>query len=391
MGADANRMRLILAEEATYATAPAGAWTEIIGTSEDLRSNATIRDSEMMRSDAQLADSRRVNVAAGGPFSFELLSGAYDDLWLAAIRSDAGSWPAKSTLISAETGVSFVSRATAGGDAQINDSGSGLAGAVVNSWLYVSGATSDSANGFHKVKTKAAGQIEVYGDLPNEGTGASVTITVGGTITNGTTLKTYAIEKQFLDESLFSLFLGQGIGGASLNIGPEDNVTGSFDFMGKREPAVSPSATASASIVAQPGNPVFNGTTDAPTLEEGTRRVTMTGATFSIENGLRRRLVVGGLGADSIGQGTLRITGSASMYFADQIIKDKYLADTWTRFGFGLMGTDGKGYVFDFPRVRIGKSDQVGEGRDTDVIDDVEWTAVMEPTELITIRIARWE
>lgn len=387
--ADADRVGLAYVEESTYGEVPSGPPTliDLRFTGETFGQNTTTVQSTEIRSDRQVVDLERTNVQASGDLNFELSYNAYDDFLNAALLSSAWS------SVVTETDVDH---SMANSDNSINRAaGSYITdGFLVNQWIRVSGFTGNlSNNTYFKIVSVAALKMVLSGSVVEDDTaGESVTIKMGPQIVNGTTLKSFSIERTYTDlTNIFALLTGMSIDTMSLNVTADQLITGSFGFIGQDE--ASAAATAGdGSNTAAPSGGVLNGVDGVKAIMEGQAAYPSTNLSFSIGNNLRSRLQIGTLGAISLGTGKINVTGAIQAYFNTVAVMDKYLNMTETSLAVVVEDIDAPGdaYVFDFPRIKYTDGKRVAGGENTDIIADMAFTAYRHATEAITVRIARF-
>lgn len=278
----------------------------------------------------------------------------------------------------------------AAADDSFNDSGSGLAAFVANQWIYVSGFATAANNGWFKINAVTAGKITVKNGtgIVNEAATPSVTIKQCPSITNGTTLDTFNLEKTYADLSnILNLYTGMAVGNLNLNVPVDGIITGSFEFIGTREQSLA-SSGGSGYDAATTSIPLAT-VNDFDNLFEGDANLSIINFTLALVNGLRARLEAGTLGPSSIGVGSIAITGTLQVYFTTHMLMDKYLNHNQSSLAIALKDGSGNGYVIDLPAIRFTSGQRVAGGRNDDVIANMEWSAFMHGTEAKTIRIAR--
>lgn len=380
---DSDRMQLAAVRETTFGELVTVSDLQILRhTGESLRQETNTVSSSEIRDDRQVSDVIRTNLNAAGDINLEVSYGAYDDFLEAGLMSAAWSTP---VTIGPITTLS-----TSDVDNSINDSGDGLATIVANQWVKVSGFTTEANNGYFKVVSVASGKIVVSGGtLVTEVAGDSVTIAMGAQVVNGTTGVSYNIEKQFADLSNeFAILTGMTIDTFSLDIASDQILTGSFGFLGKQE--VSAASSSGTGYTAATTDDVMNAVDDVTSILENQASFDTVSMSLQLQNNLRSRLQVGSLGAISIGNGTVDLTGTLQAYFESKTTMDKYRNMTATSLTIAIEDGDGNGYVIDMPRVKFTSGQQVAGGQSQDIIADLGFTAYMHATEEVTIRIARF-
>lgn len=380
---DSDRMQLAFIEETTFGELVTGSDLQVLRhTGESLRQETNTVSSGEIRDDRQVSDVIRTNLNAAGDINLEVSYGAYDDFLKAGLMSAAWSTPVTigpiTTLSASDV------------DNSINDSGNGLATIVANQWVKVSGFTTAANNGYFKVTSAAAGKIIVSGGtLVTEAAGDSVTIAMGAQVVNGATAVSYNIEKQFADLSNeFAILTGMTVDQLSLDIASDQILTGGFGFLGKREESATSSSGTGYTAAAT--DDIMNAVDDVTSILENQASFDTVSMSLQLQNNLRSRLQVGSLGAISIGNGVVDLTGTLQAYFESKTIMDKYRNMTATSLTVVIEDGDGNGYVVDMPRVKFTSGQQVAGGQSQDIIADLGFTAFMHATEEVTIRIARF-
>ena len=383
---NASEVSLIWKEESVFGTAPSGTYQALNFTSESLRQDTTIVNSQTIRSDRQLASIKRTDLRAAGSFDFELQYGGYDGLF------EAGLLSAVWTAAPADTG--SMSLDSASGDNSFNRAADSFVvdGFVAGQWVKTSGFATAANNGYFKIVTVTALKMVVSGGtLTTDANAAGRQILQGAEVTQGTTFRSLAVEKQFTDlTNKYALFTGMAIDGISLSANIGQICTGSFEFLGAQE--------ASTAATAGDGSPTAAATTDimsavddvAAILEAQAAGTGFLQWTMQLRNNLRARTEIGTYGVASIGTGTIEITGTLQQYFTTEALFDKYLDQTLSSLAVRFTDTAGNAYIVDLPEVRYSAGQRPAQGQSTDVIADLQYSAFMDPTLSDTIKIARW-
>jgi hypothetical protein len=397
--ADANRVNLSYVQEASgianYGVIPTPASSVTLNdlryTKESLGMETDSKRSLEIRADRQVPDLIRTDVSAAGDIEFELSYGAYDTYLQWALQS--AGW---STVVT-QTPITIT--AAAAGNTLTRSAGSFTPGApndiVVGQWVKVSGLTTNGAAFFAKVTAVSSTVLTVSGiTLVNEGPTGGCTVVMGAQITNGTSLFSQDIEKQYTDlTNVFSVLTGMCIDGMEVNLAAGEIATGKFSFMGKREISNTTSIS-SIGHTAAAANSIMNGIDNVVAVLENSSSFAGTSFGIKLGNNLRTRKVLGVLGADSVGSGTVDVTGSLQAYFSTAALIDKYLSFTQSSLAFILGTAAAKAYVIDLPAVKYSKGTRVAGGINTDVMAELEYTAIRHSTgaspEGITARIARF-
>jgi hypothetical protein len=200
-------------------------------------------------------------------------------------------------------------------------------------------------------------------------------------LSHGTTQTSYTIEKNMTDVGVFEAFTGMTPSKMAISIQSGNLSTINFSFMGKN--------AAMTTATALPGTPVASysfdiqsGVTGASCqVWEGGAPLTGTfvkSLSLDYDNALREQDAICSLGSVGIGSGTIALTGSLSIYFADKTLFDKFVANTNTSLAFSTMDGAGNGYVFSLPVVNISSYQITAGGKDADMMADVQFTALRD-------------
>lgn len=389
MPATSNRIAMRYRAETTYGVAETGEkFTNLRLVSESLKKETTTVISQELRSDRQIADVIRTGISASGDVNGEFSYGAYDDLLAAALMS--AGWSSAVT-IAAGTDVAF--GAPSGGIQTITKTAGGFDDFDVGSWVKISGAAAAGNNGVFKIAAIASDtSMTVYNPGGASATaGASIGLVQGAQIVNGVTQTSFNIEKEFTELSNeFELGVGMMADTLGVTITADALVTLVFGFVGKSM-ASAAATTGDGSPTAAPTNDVMNAIDHVAAIYEGaTAETDVTQLNFTLNNGLRPRLQVGTLGAVSVGEGTVNVTGTLQQFYETKTLMDKHLNMTPT--SLAVVFTDGAGNscVIEFPRLKFTSGQRVAGGLNQDIIADMQFTAYRHPTEDVTIRIQRF-
>ena len=383
---DANRVQLAYVEETTFGEKEKTSNLQILRyNSESLKQDMNTTVSEELRHDRQISDIARIGLSASGGIDFELSYNSHDDFLKAALLDDSG-WSG-GAIIDAEITIS-----AANSDNSLNDSASKFVanGFKANRWIYVSGFDSSACNGFFKISSVAAGKLVLAnGTLVDESAGKAINIQQGAQITNGTTLISYNIEKDFKDlTNVMSLLKGMSINTMSLEVPADGIIKGNFGFMGSAEEPLQESAGTGYNN--ETTTIIMTGANHVTDFLENLSDTAILSLSLNLNNNLRQRLQVGKLGVASMGSGSIEITGSVSIHLANATLFNKYLDQDVTSIVIAVRDVAGNGYIIELPSVKIVDGTRAAGGLNTDVIGEFEFRAYMDATERISIRIARF-
>lgn len=358
---DSSRHALYAIPEVTYGVTPTSpAFKTIRHTGATLNITKGSFESEELRSDRQITDSRHGVRAGGGEIQAELSYGSLDDLLEAVL---CGTWAAKHAPYTATT------ISAAASDNSLNDSGAGFPMLEAGDKIAVTGFTGagTTANTTLTVVSRTASKLVVSGaTLVDDAEGESVTVT---TLTNrlkaGVTRRSFSVLRDFSDTTTdrYELHTGVELNTLSLTIGVEAVVKAVFGVVGKNM-AIADSAPDSSTFVAANTNAVIDGFS-GELLEGGTTIATVTELTASLENGIAPRPTIGSDTpqiAASIGKS--KLTGQATIYAEDASLVKKFLNQTESSLKFTLGDSAGNKIRVLLPRIKYngGQRDASGQG-----------------------------
>jgi len=241
---------------------------------------------------------------------------------------------------------------------------------------FVLGAPGNANDGrlFRVSKTVAATSTVLTVD---PGTPLTVGTSVAGCalrtsrLTNGTTERSFTIERQNLDIAQFFAYTGLTPSKMSIGVASGSLSTISFDFMGKdvqngvvsQLPGTLQSAYTFDVHSGVSGNNCqmwLNGAPLAGTFVKS--------ATFEYDNTLRMQEAVCSLGAIGIASGSIVSKVDMEVYFSDASIFNQFKNNQYVEVCFSSMDGSGNGYVFTIPRGNISSYNTNASGKDQDMM-----------------------
>jgi hypothetical protein len=369
--------------EATFGVIPgAGNPKNLRITGESLNYDISKESSKEINSTRTVSSVTATTASANGGVNGELSYQEWDTLMAATLQS---TWTVFGTngVSGASSSIAYTattltaSVATAG-----NDSWASL---KKGQWFRVVHAASPNDGKLFRVSSSVAPSTTVI--TLDAGTPASVAATlVGGFIqtrrlTHGVIQTSYVIERANTDISQFLAYTGMTPSKMTIQVQSASLSSISFDFMGK-------SATRGAATQL-PGSPVNSYAFDVQSgvsgsscaLWEGGAPITGTfvkSVQLTYDNALRSQEAICTLGAVAIGSGTINLTGTLSVYFADGTLFDKFKTNTNSSLAFSSLDTAGNGYVFSMPVVNITSWKVSAGSKDQDMMIDINFTALRD-------------
>lgn len=395
--ADSSSAQLFMDEEVCWGddplvVSPRPVLTAVRFTGESLEHTQETIASDEIRSDGQVSDFVRVAVGATGDINFELSYRTFDRFFEGMLRNN---WSAE---VDANEGspVAIVIDVSPG-TILVPGSPNALSGEVqIGQFLRISGSTVSPTNdGIYEVTSDDGdGLLGLSPSPPSAESDAAIRVQASRLI-NGTTKKSYLIEKRFTDlspqQSLY--FTGMRVGSGDASIAPGEIITGTLSFLGKRGFALDGPLSSVAGIteVAAPTFDVANAVDNIEDLllDGAPLDADLTGITWAVNNNTRDKPAVSVLGNVDIGLGRFNVEGNITMYFSSRILYDKFLAFSTHSWSF-VVTVGLNDYLFEFPSIKFSTGVIVAEGNDGDVLANMDFQAKRDPTKGYTMAINRF-
>ncbi len=407
--------------EAAFGVNPTGTFQEYNIDGETLTPAPESKRSNALRADGQTVNIRRVDAEGGGPVNGEIRYGEWDD-WFRSVLLSADWEPSPIT-----TGIQIDTSAVAPVGAV---PGYFLtAGAVdfvslgfkVGMWCNTIGFTGTVGNNDkRKIVEVTTTRIYVVGRpaLVSDAAGENVTLTALADVTNGTTVLTWALEREDTSGVAveFHRYLGMAISNVQMEFPTADFLTAVWEWTGK-VPDSNVASFASGNTAATTNEPFISseiyrllegdpGITDITTnsLDWDTAPFKAIGGSIRIDPSLTPRKGWGTVGpllapgrGDMLVSGTLRLFYNSVSGRDDLTLFDKILNETVSGIAIFVKDATGKGYIFDFPRIKFTGGRRNAPAKSQDVVLELEWEAYMNPVDYnaslaavgVTARIAR--
>ena len=396
--ASSNALTLAMIEESVYGTVPgSGAMKYMPYTGESLKFSKETTSSGLIDQSRQVKDVIATGHEVSGGFDFELAARTYDELFEGALWKRWGT----------ATDVTITASVVAATKTITASAGTPFSNVVAGQFIKFSGMDESANNGVFKVASKTSSLIIVLEStyaLADEAATADVSVK-GCMIRNPTTAQaasgsvalSYYIEKALNDLATVHRFSYSGlmVNSFSLSAQASSPITGSFDFMGKDSTSYSTGTKSPSAITTITGTDVFNAISHLGGIRVdgalmNTAGVYFQGLDFSIANALRGIKAVGEMGNVGVSPGDIGATGSMNPYFANDTMYAKFLAGTKFALSYELIDADGEGYVFSFPNVIISDTGMNSGGKDQDMVENISWTALVDPTLGVSVQIDRF-
>jgi hypothetical protein len=208
----------------------------------------------------------------------------------------------------------------------------------------------DLRHGFNFIDSSVSGElgIGVLDDwLESAVSGAWAT----NVLKPGTTMKTFTVERQFLDLAQYEVSKGISVNTLELRIQPESIVGWTAGLLGMSAVAASGTpldASPDAAATRAPFDTFIGSIT-----EGGGAIATVTGLTINLDNGRALSPVVGSKYSPDVFEGVFRVTGTISAFFESATLANKFLNETESEAVVvlnDLAGVDS--LTIDLPRIK---------------------------------------
>lgn len=392
IGGSSNLSQLRYIEEADYAVTPTdGNSLNIRNTGDTFAYSQTTTESGEIVSDRMTTDLIVTGAGANGPFNFELSYKEFDNFLRAALETVG--W-----AVLGASGISAAFNATFTASVMTADAAPTTTSALTKlekgQWFQVQAAGSANDKKWfrvHPTTAPTATTITVDPATPFTVDAASKSVKLSASrIKNGVVQTQFTFEREHIDVGQFFRFYGMTVSKMSLSLSSGAIVTGSFEFMGKNGDR--------ATATVMPGEPVESQTYDIMNAVKGVGNIMEGGIPLdarikkldlSIDNTLRAQDAIGSLGAAGIASGSLKVSGSMSVYLKDGTLYDKFVDNTPTSLQFAVRDGSMNGYMFQLPKMKYGDAKVTSGSKDQDCMLDLPFTGLKDPATKAAIIIDR--
>lgn len=385
-----NQAALRIIEELTFGATPATpALKELRYTGESLIHNKETVVSEVIRSDRQRDFLAEVAASAEGDIETEVAFGDELDLllegalWGTVTDTDTGSDIGSGEMAVVAASRTFT-RSDGGGDFVAD-------GFVPGMWFRTEGflASSGANNGTFRIETVTTTVITAeagFGDVGNlvDESPAASTRFFNRRITNGTTARSYTIEKDFNDITQFEVFQGMRFAGMTLTAEVGAIVTATYSLSGRGNVQIDADRanlpTDSATETAADTTEQMNATSNAGQVFEGGAALTtcLNSIALTVENNLRNISCIGDKFPAEVNAGFVDVTGTIEAYFEDEVLFEKFLDHTQSALIFSFMDAAGNEVFVQLPRIFYSSGSPVVPSGNEDILLSMEFTAIRD-------------
>lgn len=306
---------------------------------------------------------------------FEGQFGTYRSFWESALGAamKAGQVLTATDISAANGDNSFNSVAAAFNIAQITP------GTVIK----VAGFATAANNGLFLVVSATTAKIVVSGGtLVTEAAGASVTVTARD-LRDGSDIKSLSLEWNYSDlTTTFSYVKGAVVDTASLSASVGSIVTGSFGLIGL-EGDYAAATIGTGANSAQDSNDSWSPVGSIGTIyEDGVALsgVCISSLDINTTNAYRAQKCLGSLYSSATNIGSFGCTGTISAYFNDATLINKFIDGVATSLRWNFVDADGKVFSVFLPNVALNTGSLSGQTKDSDVMVELGYTALYDPT-----------
>lgn len=190
----------------------------------------------------------------------------------------------------------------------------------------------------------------------------------------GTTFRSFSIEKAFSDITEYWVFRGSVFNTFNLSLTPNAMITGSFGILSKDmdENAATIGDTFAAITTHRPFD-AFTGS-----IEEGGAGIAIvTSLDFTLDNGFERNFVLMDDTCPQMTSGKSNITGNTSLYFENDAVFSSFVSELESSIEFSILDDNGKGYTFEFPRIKYTTGD-APVNADGAIVISMAWQALYD-------------
>lgn len=389
-----NRVALRQVAESTWGTTPGTpTLTPVRFTSESLNYNADFITSEEIRADRMTPDTIQVSSSAAGDINGEWSYGSYDDFIQAALY---GTWVTTGGTITA-TDLSITKTSGTPNTWSIGTVAKDFTTESLTVGQFVKVEGFSTAGTFYAQITSIAATtlgIAPMTDVATEAAGDSVTITPMNFVRNGTTKRSFTIQKAFTDLATPELwnFTGARISTWNLELATGSILNTTFGVMAK-DAQMTESQFAGATIASASTTSVLNAVDNIASIvfdgDPGGNTFYFNQLSINLDNQLRGQEAVGTLGYIGVEAGRLALTGSIELYFENSALFDKFRAATTFSLSFLAQDAAGNTYIVTIPRAKYTQMEIVAGGSDQDIFASAEFEGIIDSTGTYQYQISR--
>jgi len=383
-----NEVGLYYDEESAWNETPSSPkLTPVRYVLEDLAADKLVRMSESIRTDRQRLFSLRTGETAAGSVTVEHAAAEYAD-WIGGALGSTGVTVSATTLADVTITAAAKTIVSAATDFA-------AAGVVAGMWIRVAGSSAAANNATWLVISCVTTTITVDdpdGTLVNT---ALDDITVTARMyRNGTTARSFLIEKQFTDISRYEQIHGARVSDWTLTVGAREITRSVFTFAAAHA-EIAAATVGDGSPYSYATTTPMTGAADVVSVEcggalTGARTLIPAGArtlSLKVANNPRNLMEWGATEPAGIELGWQDITGQAECYFEEATLAAKLLAHTETILRVTLADSAGTRTVLTFPRIVFMADTPVVPGGNEEIVLPLTFAALRDATVGYTVQV----
>ena len=231
------------------------------------------------------------------------------------------------------------------------------------------GATNTGNNKLVQITAASSTGITVASGTFTAETGTTGIIVSGARFCNGTTKKSYSIERFNADLSTggqYECFRGMVVNKWSLDLKPGSIITANYEFVGKDALPMSASKALPGTGIASLTNRIMNSVSNVSDITEGGSAFSNTyvkSLSWKVSNGVEGLDALGNLGNVDFRLGEFGFSMQIGLYLADATYYNKQINNTSSSFSWRMSDASGNGYVVTIPTARYSTAERPNTGR----------------------------
>jgi len=376
--ADTSTYTLAYAIESTFdeaVTGSGGAYKLLRNTGESMNTSLESARSDEIDSSRQYTGSVHVSGASAGSVNFQLSYGEYDEFLQAVLQS--ADWATAYTDTVTDIATKVLTGITS------------TTGLVIGQSVKIAGLTETTEDGVYTIKSvNSSTSITLVEAITDEAAG-SITIDTNGHIVNGSTQRSYTFEKDFQVDGTSNYFAMSGMRASSLSMSfaAGSILSGEIAFQGATGVGSDATPQDSGGYQAAGTNELMNSVSNVNGLaidavdiagDLTNIPVTFQEMSISLNNNMRDQSAIGNLFPAGIGSGRIDVEATATLYFSDQNIFDKFIINDSVQLRFQLEDGAGNAYGFILPELKIASHEVTASGADADVMASVTFAGIKD-------------
>jgi hypothetical protein len=369
-------------QEATFGVTPtSGDYKKLRMTGESLNYTISKESSEEINNSRTVSSMIPVTASADGAIEAEISYAEYDPLIEAVLQS---SFAAFGTNGVGATFTADITTTTI--TASAATSGSSIFTNLKKGQFFRLSAPGNANNGkILRVSLTVAPTATVITLAPSTpavaAAGVALCTVASSRLTNGADQRSFSIERQNSDIGEYWVYKGMTASSWDLSVSSGSRSTMSFNFMGKKAERSTSTSLPGTAIESQAYD-IHSGSTGpacyiwvdgAPLVGTFVQSVSL-----NYDNALRSQEAVCELGAVGIGSGTVALTGTLEVYFANGDLFDKFKANQNVSFTVSTLDDAGNGYIITIPKANLSSLSTSAGGKDQDMMLSIEITGLRD-------------